>query len=261
MDFKEIGKQLRESRELKGLTIEDIVNKTKLRKDQIIAIEEGNIEKLPPGPYIKGFIKLYAKAVNLEIYEETATATTLDSPVSSRKKREPIKRSTISIDYNGIIFFIVLATFLALAVYLIVGYIITPKNNIEIPNNHPIIIPEEEENEVDEEDVIEEVHETIIELEIRNNKYYYTVLDEEKLEVQFIVQGQCWVDIKVDNQNTSIKRGIMEDEELLIEADNQIIIQAGLAKNATIIINGVQVEFSDNEGRTDAIITLEKSGE
>jgi hypothetical protein len=75
------------------------------------------------------------------------------------------------------------------------------------------------------------------------------------------VQGQCWVDIKVDNQTTSIKRGIMEDEELLIEGDEQIIIQAGLAKNATIIINGVQVEFSDNQGRTDAIITLEKSGE
>lgn len=261
MDFKEIGKELKEARQLKGLTIEDIVDKTKLRKDQVIAIEEGNIEKLPPGPYVKGFIKLYAKAVNLEIFEETTTATTLDSSISSRKKREPLKRSSISIDYSSIIFFTVLVSFLALAIYLIVTYIITPKNNIEIPNNPPIIIPEEEEKVVDEGEEVEEVDEPTIELEIKNNKYYYRVIDEEKLEVLFIVQGQCWVDIKVDGGSTAIKRGIMEDEELLILAENQIVIQAGKAKNGTIIINGVQVEFSDKDGRTDAIITLERSGE
>lgn len=262
IDLREIGQQLKEARQSKSLTVDIIAEKTKLRKDQIIAIEEGDFDKLPPGPYVKGFIKLYSKAVGLDLFDQTAAATTVETPVPSRNKREPMKRSSISLDINGIIFFAVFLIIISLAVYLTIGYFTMPRNNIEVPSGPPLIIDDEDLQ--DEEDLVEEeepVELAVVELDIVNNVYYYTVSNQESLEVVLKIDGDCWTDIKVDNESSSLVRRILTDEEVVIKATEQITIQAGNAKSATIIINGEEVEFSDHSGRRDAIITLEKSGE
>ena len=61
----EIGKKLREAREEKGLTIEQLQERTKIRKKYLVAIENDNYDPIPGTVYVKAFIKGYAEEVGL----------------------------------------------------------------------------------------------------------------------------------------------------------------------------------------------------
>jgi len=60
------GAILRQAREIRGLTIEDVAQKTKIGKGHIRSIEEDSYNFLPPDVYVKGFITQIAKTVGLD---------------------------------------------------------------------------------------------------------------------------------------------------------------------------------------------------
>lgn len=62
----EIGARLKEAREQKNLSLEDLQETTKIQKRYLAAIEEGNFGVLPGKFYAKAFIKEYANAVGLD---------------------------------------------------------------------------------------------------------------------------------------------------------------------------------------------------
>ncbi|WP_321403583.1 RodZ domain-containing protein [Maridesulfovibrio sp.] len=73
MDLKELGSRLKEERERQGLTVEQIMEITKVSRININAIENGDRDDFPHEVYAKGFIKNYAKSLGLnadEIGEE-----------------------------------------------------------------------------------------------------------------------------------------------------------------------------------------------
>ncbi|WAA13540.1 helix-turn-helix domain-containing protein [Fervidibacillus halotolerans] len=72
----ELGKRLREAREEKGLTLDDLQNITKIQKRYLAGIEEGKYDIIPGKFYVRAFIKQYAEAVGLEperLFEEFKT--------------------------------------------------------------------------------------------------------------------------------------------------------------------------------------------
>lgn len=69
MDLKELGSRLKAEREQQGLTVEQMMELTKLSRVNVHAIEEGNKNDFPHPVYAKGFIKNYAKALGLDSEE------------------------------------------------------------------------------------------------------------------------------------------------------------------------------------------------
>src|SRR5690625_4327405 len=65
----EIGEQLKEAREEKGLTLDDIQATTKIQKRYLVAIEQDDYHALPGRFYARAFIKEYAQAVGLDAQE------------------------------------------------------------------------------------------------------------------------------------------------------------------------------------------------
>ncbi len=61
-----IGSLLKEGREKKGLSYEEMAQITKLRAHALEALENEAWHLLPPSVFVKGFIKSYAKALSLE---------------------------------------------------------------------------------------------------------------------------------------------------------------------------------------------------
>lgn len=61
----ELGQKLKEVREAKGLSIDQLHEITKIQKRHLVAIEEGNYDVLPGAFYARAFIKQYADAVGL----------------------------------------------------------------------------------------------------------------------------------------------------------------------------------------------------
>jgi cytoskeleton protein RodZ len=55
-----VGEYLRSVRESRGLGLDEASRVTKIGKNYLAAIEEGQFEKLPNAAYIKGFLRLYA---------------------------------------------------------------------------------------------------------------------------------------------------------------------------------------------------------
>ncbi|ORU00707.1 helix-turn-helix domain protein [Anaerovibrio sp. JC8] len=79
-----LGDTLRREREKQGLTIKDIENETSIRSLYIEAIEKGDYEHLPGDVYTKGFIRNYAKALNLDstsLLEQYNSERNIEVPV------------------------------------------------------------------------------------------------------------------------------------------------------------------------------------
>ncbi|MHC0037132.1 RodZ domain-containing protein [Pseudoneobacillus sp. C159] len=89
----ELGNRLKEAREAKGITLDELQNLTKIQKRYLLGIEEGNYKIMPGKFYIRAFIKQYAEAVDLnpeEIFdlykEDVPSIVSTELPELSRVK-------------------------------------------------------------------------------------------------------------------------------------------------------------------------------
>ncbi|MES5892996.1 RodZ domain-containing protein [Bacillus cereus group sp. RP43] len=87
----ELGKKLTEAREVKGLSIDQLHEITKIQKRHLVAIEEGNYDVLPGAFYARAFIKQYADAVGLNGEE---LLVEYQSTIPQSEKREVPQVST-----------------------------------------------------------------------------------------------------------------------------------------------------------------------
>ena len=62
----ELGNILREAREVKGLTLADAQEETRINARFLEALEEGDFEKLPTPVHVRGFLRNYARFLELE---------------------------------------------------------------------------------------------------------------------------------------------------------------------------------------------------
>ncbi len=69
----ELGIRLKEAREEKAMSLDDLQAATKIQKRYLTALEEGNYDIIPGKFYVRAFIKQYAEAVGLDadqLFEE-----------------------------------------------------------------------------------------------------------------------------------------------------------------------------------------------
>jgi cytoskeletal protein RodZ len=64
--MESIGEFFKQVRETKGLTIEEVASKTRIRTDFVKALEEGNFAKLPDQVFARGFVRSYARSLGLD---------------------------------------------------------------------------------------------------------------------------------------------------------------------------------------------------
>jgi transcriptional regulator with XRE-family HTH domain len=61
-----VGALLRQRREARGLTVEDVGRTMRCGPRRVLAVEEGRFEELPPHPYARGLIAAYANLVGVD---------------------------------------------------------------------------------------------------------------------------------------------------------------------------------------------------
>jgi cytoskeletal protein RodZ len=62
-----VSEQLRQAREAKNLTMQQVVKITKIRTDHLRALEEGNFDVFSAPVYIRGFVRSYATLLKLDV--------------------------------------------------------------------------------------------------------------------------------------------------------------------------------------------------
>ena len=66
MSFEELGLILRQARERRGLSVEEVADRLKLMPRIVRALEQADIEALPQAAYARGFVKAYGNLLELE---------------------------------------------------------------------------------------------------------------------------------------------------------------------------------------------------
>lgn len=93
-----VGQALRQAREELGLTHEDLERDLRIKKANLVAIEEGRIKDLPGVTYALGFIRTYAIRVGLDSYEIIARFKIETSALDSApeiKVRAPVREGGV----------------------------------------------------------------------------------------------------------------------------------------------------------------------
>jgi cytoskeleton protein RodZ len=73
MDLTKVGEILRARREEQGLSLDEVMERTKISRRNLMAIEAGDEKELPHPVYAKGFIRIYAELLDLDPNEITSS--------------------------------------------------------------------------------------------------------------------------------------------------------------------------------------------
>ncbi|MGG0461021.1 helix-turn-helix domain-containing protein [Priestia aryabhattai] len=148
----ELGQRLRQERESKGLSLEDLQKLTKIQKRYLLGIEEGNYEVMPGKFYVRAFIKQYCEAIGLDtdaIFEEyksdIPSTQTEDIPqqLSRVRSRKEIPQHTKGVskayDYLPTVLVVAGVVVVGIIIWVIAQNIVSDKNkeqaNQEAPNS------------------------------------------------------------------------------------------------------------------------------
>jgi cytoskeletal protein RodZ len=71
-----VAEQLRQAREAKSLTVEQVAEITKVRTDHIRAVEQGNYDVFSAPVYIRGFVRTYSGLLKLDVAQVLAALDT-----------------------------------------------------------------------------------------------------------------------------------------------------------------------------------------
>lgn len=125
--MRTVGQILKEIREAKFYTLEDVEKHTKIRKELLEALESDDYEKLPPVTFIQGFIKNYGKFLNLDnekllaIFRRGFEAK-LHPPMIMESFSNPINKSRFNITPYKVVVAAVVLAILGFFAYLWIEY-------------------------------------------------------------------------------------------------------------------------------------------
>ena len=78
-----VAEQLRQAREARHLTVQQVADITKMRTDHLRALEQGDFDVFSAPVYIRGFVRTYSTLLKLDVPQMMAT---LDTELSATQK-------------------------------------------------------------------------------------------------------------------------------------------------------------------------------
>jgi len=94
--MKTTGQILKENREKKGITLNEVALATKINVKALTAIEEGDLENLPTKTFLRGFVRSYARYLGLD--EEAILSSFYEEMGSTKPKVNTIPEAKVLSD-------------------------------------------------------------------------------------------------------------------------------------------------------------------
>ena len=127
--LQKVGEFLREARQGRNLSVEDLSSSLRIGKEQLIALEEGNENSLPEKVFIRAMVRRIAEKLNLD------TSFILEE-LNEKKKEEPKKKSLIKKEnpkknkfFNPFSMLLLSGVLGLISSMLVLNYIKTTQNN------------------------------------------------------------------------------------------------------------------------------------
>ena len=245
-----LGEKLKAARENMGLSLREVEEATKIRKKYLQALENEEFDVIPGKTYAKGFLKIYAKFLNLdheEILEEFENIFTPPAEENENDISQPLQAEQIFLRKNKSFKFIaavigILVLLFAVNLYLnnIWGDSNIPDNNKNIKNEDLSLDKDKDDkssHSVQEgENSAENEEDSSLE---SNNQENQEQREEVEIEIE-IVEQECWV--KVVNSDETLFQGILrEGEKRVFKDKSALTITLGNAGAARVVHNGTEL--------------------
>ncbi|MFG6115049.1 helix-turn-helix domain-containing protein [Halobacillus sp. MO56] len=263
----ELGTRLREARESKGLSLEDIQQVTKIQKRYLQAIEKGDHSVLPGTFYARAFIREYAAAVGLspdeimEEYKNELPASPEESAVSyNRMQRSKEEASPSNGSFSRV--FPTIITIILIGIIIFAAYFFLSKLDSE--NDNDSTQQRDSGDEIIVEDSAGENSSTDENSEEKASK------DEEESKETATQEDDS--DKKIENESEEISAEVTEtgsgsfpqhtvevsqaeELELTIELNKTSYLEVKKGPNGETFIPSIEY------GKDDSPITIDISGE
>ncbi|MCC3359652.1 RodZ domain-containing protein [Bacillus sp. REN16] len=283
----ELGSRLKEAREQKELSLDDLQQMTKIQKRYLVGIEEGNYSVMPGKFYVRAFIKQYAEAVGLnpeDLFEEFKSEIpgTYNDEIPEQISRVQSRRqiSTTSSKIIDKVPIIILALFLlggAMTIY----WFVSNKDVAKEPNKQPEsqetqyeesdepppVQAEQKEEPNDEEQVAgetenapakeeESVEETpaqeLVEIEKGTSTATYELKNTDSFKVKLTASagGQAWVAVTNRQNERFVWKNIADGQSEEVDLSNQSEINFNIGRSSDLVIeiNGEPFQYPFNPG-------------
>ncbi len=268
--MKEIGQLLREAREQKGISLEEVSETTKIQPRYLKSLEEGDFTPFAGKVYARGALKNYAEAIGMDpqevihLYHEAMKQVEV---VNDKKKQpgagaEEAKPRFVSKEKKP--FPMVAFSWLLLLFFIAAGSIwylyqqdadpdrAVPYNNEFIGNDDPeppadpdrnaIGDPNEEENGRPD---VEPPAEELVLVSRNDGEHLYTLLHAEEKEIRFEFTARCWVQVIQDGRNVQ-EKNFNPGETFRLGDGEETRIRLGFPSGARIFVNGMEVDSIRN---------------
>ncbi len=292
--MSELGALLKQAREKKGFSLEDIQDLTKIQKRYLQAIEEGNYKVLPGRFYVRAFVKNYAEAVGLntdEVLEqfnrEAPPSVTDSAPEPVMMPRRSASRSSDRFSKWG--FTLLMWMFLVLIVVIFYIFVIKqPDNNNKIADQNTNITNESKPPAADNSQP--QTNEptggegtgqntgggqteqtpppsapasdyTLTFVEKKGSTEYYTVDAVGAKTYTMKVNGKAWSEIREENNKGKVLQSGMDDagKEYTFEVQGGIFFNLGRADNVEISLNGKPLQLEQTKSTSRKIVIAQAS--
>ncbi|MGE7766458.1 RodZ domain-containing protein [Peribacillus sp. NPDC096540] len=274
----ELGNRLKEARETKGLSLEDLQELTKIQKRYLIGIEEGNYSMMPGKFYVRAFIKQYCEAVGLdseEIFEQyksevpSVYSEELPEQLSRVQSRKTIPAGDSKVvEMLPKILAAVLVIGAAILIWVLVNNMSKPdsddkksdKQNEAVGYNKSDEFNNKEQEKADnkqdekkedtsdkKDDAVDEKTQqelAVISTSGKNSTYELKNTDTFKLKVTS--KGSPWVGIK-NGEGKLLFQGTIsnnESQEIDFTNEKEAVINIGRAYETEIFVNDEKLEYS-----------------
>lgn len=271
--MSELGETLRQARIKQGISLDELEEKTKIRKRYLEAIEEQNFDILPGNFYVRAFIKNYAEAINLnpddilELYKNVIPARTPETTIETISRRRPTRKQQNIERISKWAAGILMVSFLLLIVFLIYYYFYqtqdardhtldeTPITERQEPLDSPdggindqaeppsssLPLPDETP-ETNQPEPPPEPEITFVNSDGQTD--VYTIQHVEPVEYTIEITGsECWVRVRKDtNVGEELFQGMMYHGDSETWTGESLWIRLGRASDATVSVNGIQLD-------------------
>lgn len=220
------GENLRRERELRGITLRDVADATKISIRFLDALEQGRLDVLPGGLFPRAFVRQYAKFLGLD--PDRAVADFLYS--SGLQDPRPAPTAAASAE-PGVPWRALAAG--ALALVTVVAWLASPGGR-----------PASTAPEVTVTDVAPAPPPTTL----PPAPAYTPAPEAQGLVLQVSAEADCWVEVRADGE-MRLSRELAAGERQTIEARDELVLSVGNA-------GGLSFSVNDRPG-----LPLGKSGE
>ena len=270
----ELGKRLKEAREQRNMSLDDLQEITKIQKRYLIAIEQGNYVIMPGKFYVRAFIRQYAEAVGLdpdELFEQyaneipTAQQEELPGELSRVKSRQLSEQGAKVLDVLPKILIGTLVVGSAVALW----FFFQNRTVNEQPQEQ--IIQEgaefeqseqakkqqtekqseqqsENEQQAENEGENEQPSETMVKVVETNGRKSTLEVTGEQLIIDIATKGDAWIEVK-NGKGKAFARKMMyanQTETFDLTNETEVLLVIGQTLNTEVKINGQTLQYPVN---------------